>query len=110
MLIADNALCVQRAYCIERFNRTFREDVLDQNLFSNLDEVRETTHWWMIDYNESRLHDALIGATDEYRYQSTEVLLLICLLDREVYASTAPANRVSVSLFSLPIVFVSCIC
>ena len=29
----------------ERFNRMFREDVCDQHLFSNLDEVRETTHW-----------------------------------------------------------------
>lgn len=28
-------------------------------LFSDLEEVRETTYWWMIDYNEHRLHDAL---------------------------------------------------
>ena len=58
---------------IERFNRTFREDVRDQHLFSNLDEVRETTHWWMIAYNESRPHDALNGATPhEYRYLSAK--------------------------------------
>ena len=56
---------------IERVNRTFREDVRDQHLFSNLEEVRETTHWWMIDDNASRPHDAFNGATPhEYRYQS----------------------------------------
>ncbi|WP_425513157.1 IS3 family transposase [Xanthomonas fragariae] len=55
---------------IERFNRTFREEVLDQHLFTRLDDIREATHWWMIDYNEERPHDALGGLTPtEYRNQ-----------------------------------------
>ena len=48
----------QNAY-VERFNRTYREELLDQYLFSTLDDVREATYWWMIEYNEERPHDAL---------------------------------------------------
>lgn len=48
----------QNAY-IERFNRTFREDVLDPHLFLRIDDIREAAHWWMIDYNEQRPHDSL---------------------------------------------------
>lgn len=48
----------QNAY-IERFNRSFRREVLDAHLFSSLSEVREITHKWLISYNEERPHQAL---------------------------------------------------
>ena len=48
----------QNAY-IERFNKTYRDELLNQYLFATLEDVREATYWWMIEYNEERPHDAL---------------------------------------------------
>ena len=52
----------QNAY-IERFNRTYRTELLDLYLFHDLDKVREATYWWIIEYNEQRPHDSLDDLT-----------------------------------------------
>ena len=44
---------------IERFNRTYREDILDAYLFGSLKEVIRFTDQWMVLYNEERPHQAL---------------------------------------------------
>ena len=46
---------------IERFNRTYREDVLDMNLFGSLREVKLITREWLTMYNEDRPHESLAG-------------------------------------------------
>jgi putative transposase len=58
----------QNAY-IERFNRTFREDVLDAYLFSSIQEAQAITQDWLEEYNAIRPHAALGGLTP-FQYRS----------------------------------------
>ena len=58
---------------IERFNKSYRQEVLDVWLFSNLDEVREITWNWLLEYNEERDHDGLDGMTPLEALHSVEV-------------------------------------
>jgi putative transposase len=46
---------------IERFNRTYRTEVLDAYVFESLDQVRDISAAWVQSYNEERPHEALAG-------------------------------------------------
>lgn len=51
---------MQNAY-VERFNRTFREDILDAYIFESIKEVRQLAEKWRMDYNEYHPHKSLMG-------------------------------------------------
>jgi putative transposase len=48
---------------IERFNRTYRTEVLDLYLFNNLAQARRITEEWLTIYNTERPHEALNNMT-----------------------------------------------
>lgn len=52
----------QNAY-IERFNRTYREEILDMYLLNNIQEVQFITEQWMHEYNTQRPHQSLGNLT-----------------------------------------------
>ena len=49
---------MQNGY-VERFNKTFREDVLDAIIFENLNQMRGYIDDWMEDYNNEHPHSSL---------------------------------------------------
>jgi putative transposase len=53
---------MQNGY-IERFNGSYRREILDAYLFFDLYEVRQLTQQWMREYNYHRPHEGLNGAT-----------------------------------------------
>ncbi|SXF65418.1 integrase catalytic subunit [Klebsiella variicola] len=53
---------------IERFNRTYRTEILDFYLFRTLNEGLEITERWLAEYNSERRHESLNNLTpEEYR-------------------------------------------
>jgi len=60
----------QNAY-IERFNRTYRTEVLDCYVFESLQEVRDMTADWLHRYNHQRPHEAL-GSVPPVEYRMTK--------------------------------------
>ena len=53
---------MQNGY-IERFNRLYREAVLDAYLFFELDQIRQLTTEWIDEYNYRRPHESLNNLT-----------------------------------------------
>jgi hypothetical protein len=48
---------------IERFNGSYRREILDAYVFFELHEVRKITAEWMDEYNNRRPHEGLNNAT-----------------------------------------------
>jgi len=44
---------------VERFNKTFREDVLDAYIFRNMEEVEQIAEGFRLDYNEYHPHKSM---------------------------------------------------
>ena len=50
---------------VERFNRTFRDEVLNYYIFSSLGELKEIAENWLNQYNTERPHESLNNLTPQ---------------------------------------------
>lgn len=57
----------------ERFNGSFRREFLNVYLFESIQQVREMSWHWRIDYNEERPHDSLGGLPPSIYRQTLEL-------------------------------------
>ena len=46
---------MQNGYC-ERFNRNFREDILDAYIFESMEQLRDKAEQWRDDYKHNHPH------------------------------------------------------
>lgn len=61
---------------IERFNGSYRREILDAYVFFELAEVRELTEQWIQQYNNHRPHEALNDLTpNEWKHQISKMEL-----------------------------------
>ena len=82
----------QNAY-IERFNRTLRNELLDQHLFVRLEDVREAAYWWRLEYNEVRPHDSLGDRRRPSTPKPPETLVMDCRLDGKLTIVSDPHDE-----------------
>jgi putative transposase len=63
---------------IERFNRTYREAILDLFLFKNIGQVQRLTDEWLQHYNDQRPHEALDNLTPRQMAKKLQAGNSIC--------------------------------
>lgn len=74
-MFADLSLeCRALKDVIERFNRTYRTEILDFYLVRTLNEAREITERWLNEYNSELPHESLNNLTPEkYRLMAEKM-------------------------------------
>jgi transposase InsO family protein len=86
----------QNAY-VERFNRTYRTEVLDCYVFDSLQSVRDMTDDWLHWYNHHRPHE-VVGSVPPVEYRVTKFPNLYFRMVQEFEGAswrlwTFPKNR-----------------
>lgn len=69
MLYGKEKNLINNSLYIERFNRTYRDAILNMYVLKTLNEVRELTEVWVKEYKDERPHDSL-GNLTPWKYLS----------------------------------------
>jgi len=85
----------QNAY-VERFNKTYRTEVLDCYVFESLQEVRDMTADWLHRYNHHRPHESL-GRVPPVEYRIKQFPNLYFYLAQKI-EGTSTANKIKSGL------------
>ena len=98
---------------IERFNRTYRHEVLSAHIFENLNQVKDITEQWIKIYNEDRPHAALGKLSPIHYRQQAEFSSLGMSTQMGALQGTyqlkilwAPAGQVCRARLKLPCTFI----
>lgn len=77
---------------VERFNRTFREDVLDAYLFESIDQLQIKADLWKEEYNSAHPHQSLKGMSPiMFKYSRGKIIDAYDSVKAKLNGSTEPA-------------------
>lgn len=89
---------------IERFNRTFREDVLDAYLFESIDQLQMKADWWKEEYNSGHPHQSLKGMSPiMFKYSRSKIIDAYDSVKAKLNGSDEPALTESSSSMGWPL-------
>jgi len=89
---------------VERFNRTFREDVLDAYIFTSIAQMQVLANKWSYDYNTGHPHQALKGLTPMgFKYSRHKVIAAYENVKAKLNTSTRGGLDIISTSNSLPL-------
>jgi putative transposase len=94
---------------VERFNRTFREDILDAFIFTSIPQLQIVVDRWVEQYNSGHPHQALLGMTPVgFKYSRHKIIDAYENVKAKLNASNrggldiiSTNNRLSLSEYSM---------
>jgi len=81
---------------VERFNRTYREDILDAYIFESIEQVQIVSENWQSEYNYGHPHQSLQGKSPmEFKYSRRKAIEAYETVKAKMNGSIEPALTVS---------------
>lgn len=89
---------------VERFNRTYREDVLDAYLFNSIEQLQIISEKWQNEYNYGHPHQSLLGKSPmEFKYSRRKAIEAYETVKAKMNGSSEPALTISTPSINAPL-------